>query len=210
MIKRFLQLISYGAIIFLTIIVYRFFSQSSSESIDEKVYKFFLEERSFLIKRELYVETIINKSEQGKFWGTDKKALIVCKGKVPFGIDLSRLSKKDFHINKSAKTIEITLPEPDIYDVILIDLYIYDVKTGIFVNSEDYLQSLYKKVFREAKSEMYTIAKKQYLEEIKSQIKDEMNRLIQNLLLDFDDSYSITIYYSPQKVIIIDSDSLKN
>jgi hypothetical protein len=210
MIKSFFRLFSYGLIIFLTIIVYQFFSESSSESLDQKIYKFFLEERSFLIKRELYIETIINKNEPGKFWGTGKKALIVCKAKVPFGIDLSNLSKKDFIINNDKKELIITLPEPDIYDVIIIDLYIYDVKTGIFVSSDNYLQSLYKQVFAEAKSEMKSIARKQYLDEVKIQIKSEMNHLINNLLLGIDDSYDITINYSSQKVIIINKDTIRN
>lgn len=179
-IKIVLQIILISAAIY----IYASITSTPVEAqIRESITKTMIENQSFLIKRELFLESIVKKEEKGKFWGTDKKALIVVKGKVPYGIDFKRFQVNDLDINIETKTIHLTLPMPSIYDVIVSNIYVYDVQTGVFSNKEDYLKKIYQDGYSEAKNTLLEEAQIQLeSSDIDQQIKDEFALFMGQLL----------------------------
>lgn len=149
-------------------------AESEPERIRETITKSLIENRSFLIKRELFIESIIRKEEKGKLWGTDKKALIVAKGKVPYGIDFAEMNLTDLQINEAEKTVNLTLLEPSVYDVIVSNIYVYDVQTGVFSDEEEYLKKVYQSAYSDAKRTLAEQARLQLRSgEVDKQIRDE-------------------------------------
>jgi hypothetical protein len=168
-IKIILQLL----LISVAIYIYASLTSTPVETqIRESITKTMIENQSFLIKRELFLESIVKKEEKGTFWGTDKKALIVVKGKVPYGIDFKSFQVNDLAIDSENKTIQLTLPAPSIYDVIVSNIYVYDVQTGVFSNKEDYLKKIYQ--------DGYSEAKKTLLEEAKAQVWQSFLPMVQH------------------------------
>lgn len=196
MIKRILLLVSQIIIIVATIIIYKSLTSYNEPSrITEIIEESLMQNRSFLIKRELYLETIIKKEESGYLWGTDKKALIIAKGKVPYGINLEQFSMDQIYVDSVNHQIEIHLNSPEIYDVIISELKFYDVQTGIFINESKYLRSLYDTIFDEAKTTLLKQAEFRLVNEVDRQIKDELVFFISSLFPDSD--YTIKIKFTP-------------
>lgn len=204
--KSFFYLILQVLIILVSIIVYRFFTEHETEErIQQSISKSLVENQSFLIKRELFIESIIRKEEIGSLWGTDKKALIITKGKVPYGIDMSLILPSDIMVSEEEKRIQIQLPHPKIYDVIVSDIYVYDVQTGLFSDTDQFLKKLYQSVYQDAKKTLKAEAKTQLNASIDHQIRDEFVLFLGQILGMQGLNYKIDVEFKT-----IENDSLLN
>lgn len=196
MLKRILLIISQIFVIVGAIAIYRWITvEPPPAQIIHRISKSLLESQSFLIRRELFIESIIKREEAGTIWGTEKKALIVTKGKVPYGLNFDRFLPSDIEVDSVAMKIHIRLPRPEIYEVIVTDIYVYDVQTGVFVDSEAYLKKLYQDVFDDARNTLRQQAQKQLTTAIDDQIKQEFVFFIGQILGYQSMNYQITVEY---------------
>jgi hypothetical protein len=198
MIKRTIFIIFQISVIIITILIYDMFTSDIPPTrISEIIEESLIKNRSFLIKRELYVETIIKKEETGVFWGTDKKALIIAKGKVPYGINLEYLNRNHIQVDTVDRVISIHLRAPEIYDIIISDISFYDIQTGIFINESNYLKSLQNTIFNEAKSTIRSQAELRLETEIDRQIIDELLFFISDIM-DTEDYRVELVFIEPK------------
>lgn len=87
------------------------------------------------------VDTVITAQKEGnwyKLWQDGQKGLFVANGRVLAGTDLSKLTPEKVSVThktqgKETKTyIEIDLPAPQIFEVYLDNIQVYDWQTGLF------------------------------------------------------------------------------
>ncbi|MCB0278215.1 MAG: DUF4230 domain-containing protein [Calditrichaeota bacterium] len=195
MIKKILFALFQLAVIAIAIFIYAEFFSVNKNEMNKEITKALIQNNSFLIKRELILESIIKKEERGRFWGTDKKALIIAKGKVPYGIDFNQFDASDITINMLTKSIEIRIPYPQLYDVIVSDILVYDVQTGIFSSTDAYLQRIYQTVFAEAKETLRSEAGKQFNSKINTEIKNELLLSLSQIIAAVYGDFNINLVY---------------
>lgn len=84
------------------------------------------------------VDAIITAQKDGtwyKLWQDSQKGLFVANGRVLAGIDLSKMTADKVTVSYPAPNtpvIEIELPAPEIFEVYLDNIQVYDWQTGLF------------------------------------------------------------------------------
>lgn len=195
MLRKLVFILIQISIIVIAIFIFREWFSPEKAAITKEITKALVQNQSFLIKRELILESIIKKEESGQFWGTDKKALIITKGKVPYGIDFNEFSSDDVKIDLISKDISITVPSPKIYEVIITDLVVYDVTTGIFSSHDAYLKKIYQTVFEDAKQTLKAEALQQLNDQADQRIKNELLLSLSTLIHTLYGDFNIEINY---------------
>lgn len=91
------------------------------------------------------VDTVVTSTKEGtwyKLWQDEQKGLFVVRGRVLAGVDLSHITSQQVVVettpaDKESKTpaqtsIAVTLPAPQIFEVYLDDVQIYNWQTGLW------------------------------------------------------------------------------
>ncbi|UXZ05228.1 DUF4230 domain-containing protein [Moraxella nasicaprae] len=111
------------------------------------------------------VDSIVTAQKQGswqKLWQDEQKGLFVIKGRVLAGVDLTKITADDVGVHHAKQTgtspkIMVKLPPPQVFEVFLDDIQIYDWQTGLFgMMSHDH--QLFTKVQQDAKQEVLSKA----------------------------------------------------
>lgn len=92
------------------------------------------------------IERVVEVKQSDSFWPDwlrGDRLLLVAHGTVIAGVDLSKLRLEDVIVNNEAKTIEITLPTPEIFvsDLDNEKTRVYDRQRGVFAPTNQDLEA---------------------------------------------------------------------
>ncbi len=106
-----------------------------------------IRELSRLETTTFHMERVIDLSEeQQRFWGlleTKDNILLVAAANVTAGVDLSKLREEDVRADPAARTVELTLPSPEVLNTTLDNArtYVHTRDTDVLAVRKDDLES---------------------------------------------------------------------
>lgn len=112
----------------------------NSTIILEKITEqYFVVTKSFFMNEEIVVRAEQNSDWENFLWGKEISGSATVR--IDYGVDLSGLSEESIVVDNFAKTVKISIPEPEILDSSIYGDIEYQTERGIFKSIEDLIKN---------------------------------------------------------------------